>query len=563
MNKDPKVPEVPNESLSINLKKMLADVSCVCPGYWGQIGTVYMDRDTLPKTVSQLFWIVKQILEANVEMQENFEELYKFVHDFFENLDLQEEVNNKIEEMIKDGTIKDILGDYILLNTDMLNIYSKQYLINAYDANLGYAQGMAIDSGTIYNAISGTNTIIEKISNGNIIGTITLDTNLHCNSLVIYNNELYSASIEDGIYKIDMTTGICEKIKEGSISNILLYNDKLIYEENNSLYILDNDEKIYDIPIVINPLNQITIINNTLWALSTTQIYSININTNLIRTVDLRVLGNFKITELEGISFIDENNFYISAYVRNRYSNPSRVALLLFECSTTNKIINKNIINNNSSDYLWLTMSLKNHEKYITINNDMHYTQILNDDNTVIYFNNKKVSGMLIRYSNTTLINPNITSEITQYDDLQVLESTLFIKEPKNDFNISNTFSNILLEKAKQFTNGLFYNNNRDQLIKYSNLANYWFVGNSNSLDIDMSNLINDDCNLLLIVFTLSNVNASRTSQDVFFVNKGNYNSNVKKYLDGSEVSLTITENNITINCDENYGAYINYVIAF
>ena len=109
MSKDQKIPNVPDESLSVNLKKMLADMNCICPGYWGQIGTVYMDRDTLPKTVSQLFWIVKQVLEANVEMQENFEELYKFVHDFFENLNLQEEVNKKLEEMLEDGSLTDAL----------------------------------------------------------------------------------------------------------------------------------------------------------------------------------------------------------------------------------------------------------------------------------------------------------------------------------------------------------------------------------------------------------------------------------------------------------------------
>lgn len=41
--------------------------------------------------------------------REQFTELYNYVHDYFDNLDVQEEINNKIDEMVNDGTMDDIV----------------------------------------------------------------------------------------------------------------------------------------------------------------------------------------------------------------------------------------------------------------------------------------------------------------------------------------------------------------------------------------------------------------------------------------------------------------------
>lgn len=58
---------------------------------------------------------------------QNFVNLYNYVHDYFENLDVQEEINNKLDEMVEDGTLQDLLLDYISTqkiyptHQDMLN----------------------------------------------------------------------------------------------------------------------------------------------------------------------------------------------------------------------------------------------------------------------------------------------------------------------------------------------------------------------------------------------------------------------------------------------------------
>ena len=50
--------------------------------------------------------------EAVQELQVLYEELRTYVNDYFDNLDLQEEVDNKLDEMVEDGTLLNILSNY-------------------------------------------------------------------------------------------------------------------------------------------------------------------------------------------------------------------------------------------------------------------------------------------------------------------------------------------------------------------------------------------------------------------------------------------------------------------
>ena len=255
MNKDQKVPNVPDESLSVNLKKMLADMNCICPGYWGQIGTVYMDRDTLPKTVSQLFWIVKQILEANVEMQENFEELYKFVHDFFDNLDLQEEVNKKLEEMLEKGELEAIISKLLglIITPEMYgakgdgitdDTIAFQNCLN--DAMKGDVKMWATNKYLI-------TTTLNIIGNRNSNGTVTLGKNIFIDmseSEIEFTgeNECFLVSMLDGaIVKfgdINSINANCIKFYSNTRFNYIHYCEfygKTLIGKNNCISII-NDE---------------------------------------------------------------------------------------------------------------------------------------------------------------------------------------------------------------------------------------------------------------------------------------------------------------------------------
>lgn len=60
---------------------------------------------------------VVDVINNNATVTEEYaklvEELQKYVENYFDNLDVQEEINNKLDEMTADGTLEEIIGHYI------------------------------------------------------------------------------------------------------------------------------------------------------------------------------------------------------------------------------------------------------------------------------------------------------------------------------------------------------------------------------------------------------------------------------------------------------------------
>lgn len=59
---------------------------------------------------------INEISEATTELQEKFIELKSYVENYFTNLDVQEEINNKLDEMAESGQLSDIIAQYLQLN---------------------------------------------------------------------------------------------------------------------------------------------------------------------------------------------------------------------------------------------------------------------------------------------------------------------------------------------------------------------------------------------------------------------------------------------------------------
>ena len=68
---------------------------------------------------------VNQNAEAVEEMQNLFNELQTYVNEYFSNVDVQEEINNKLDDMAESGELEEIIGVYLnangILTFDTLN----------------------------------------------------------------------------------------------------------------------------------------------------------------------------------------------------------------------------------------------------------------------------------------------------------------------------------------------------------------------------------------------------------------------------------------------------------
>lgn len=141
-----------------NLPAILADLDRWTVRYRGYVNQIVTMETTLEKKVNQLFWVVRQVLESQVDVTENFKLLYEFVRDYFENLDVQEEINNKLNDMAKDGTLATIIASVIgnqqpiiVESTSQMTDPTRLYVL-AETGHLWQWNGTAfVDTGLVYN----------------------------------------------------------------------------------------------------------------------------------------------------------------------------------------------------------------------------------------------------------------------------------------------------------------------------------------------------------------------------------------------------------------------------
>lgn len=81
---------------------------------------VYDDSLTYQELLYKLIAKINEVVESQNQTNENFDELYalfiqlkEYVDNYFKNLDVQEEINNKLDEMAKDGTLDKIINKQI------------------------------------------------------------------------------------------------------------------------------------------------------------------------------------------------------------------------------------------------------------------------------------------------------------------------------------------------------------------------------------------------------------------------------------------------------------------
>ena len=93
-------------------------------------------------------------------LEDLFNDLKSFVDNYFDNLDVQEEINNKLEQMVEDGTLQDILLNYatvskvytttreMLADADNILVGEKVRTLGYYNLNDGGGAEFVIESTT-------------------------------------------------------------------------------------------------------------------------------------------------------------------------------------------------------------------------------------------------------------------------------------------------------------------------------------------------------------------------------------------------------------------------------
>ena len=88
---------------------------------WVETGLqpAFYDKEsgTVLQQVSRMYAKINELIKNNNTLTTEFNELYNYVHNYFDNLDVQEEINNKLEEMAEQGELATIIAEFLQLGT--------------------------------------------------------------------------------------------------------------------------------------------------------------------------------------------------------------------------------------------------------------------------------------------------------------------------------------------------------------------------------------------------------------------------------------------------------------
>ena len=123
----------------------------------GALPTSYLISMTYEE---QLLWLQNYLIqtvipainnnaEATEEVQNIVMALQDYINDYFDNLDVQEEINNKLEQMAQDGTLTTLIENYVIpyINTQNQEIANFKTIVNNQIAEQN-AQIQAVESGS-------------------------------------------------------------------------------------------------------------------------------------------------------------------------------------------------------------------------------------------------------------------------------------------------------------------------------------------------------------------------------------------------------------------------------
>ena len=166
---------------------------------WNWLQTDVIDVINNNAAVTQTWREELTTFENNItddfdELSDKFDELKNYVDTYFDNLDVQEEINNKLDEMVEDGTLQEIITTYIQSNVKWTfdNVAGLQAATNltagSFASTLGY-YNIHDFGGAVYKIRSKTDddTIDEgflvSLSDNTLVAEMIITDGIHINAL--------------------------------------------------------------------------------------------------------------------------------------------------------------------------------------------------------------------------------------------------------------------------------------------------------------------------------------------------------------------------------------------
>ena len=201
--------------------------------YDKESGTVLQQTARMYAKVNQLIRNVNDQNETIDLYIAKFIELHDYVHDYFDNLDVQEEINNKLDDMVEQGTLQEIITSYIQANVawvfdTVADMTASENLINgSYAQTLGY-HARNDDGGAVYK--------IRTVSNEDVVDGGSI--------IAMDDNTLVAELIKDGVINVKQFGAYGDGVHDDgtAIQTAIDYIDNQAHELGRSM--VDNQLQV-------------------------------------------------------------------------------------------------------------------------------------------------------------------------------------------------------------------------------------------------------------------------------------------------------------------------------
>lgn len=179
--------------------------------YDKESGTVLQQTARMYDRVNMLVRMFNKLSKNTKETVEEyiakFNELYTYVHDYFDNLDVQEEINNKLDDLVEDGTLQRLLMQKDFADNDELNFHTYLVKSKILDNISNMNGGCVLPDNSIIQFTGVNGEVYHFAQDGTVLNSNTIADIGHCNSCC-YNtkkNKVYvttTGSSTIGYYKV-------------------------------------------------------------------------------------------------------------------------------------------------------------------------------------------------------------------------------------------------------------------------------------------------------------------------------------------------------------------------
>lgn len=216
-------------------------------------------QDNLVDVINNNASVTEQYIEYDLHTRELFLELQNYVDTYFDNLDVQDEINNKLDAMAEAGTLQEIITSYIqantawCFNTVALMKSADNLIAGSYAQTLGY-HSLNDGGNGLYKIRTITNSdVVDEahliaIGDNNLVAELIIYNEVHTKQFGCYGDDIHDDTValqhvidyatshdigvvhvDNGIYKISDTLTIDKIIVINGETWTGNTNDNLVY----------------------------------------------------------------------------------------------------------------------------------------------------------------------------------------------------------------------------------------------------------------------------------------------------------------------------------------------